>query len=253
MKPALQPVNSGKRRVPREKLPHGKAHPTKTSRSKVSGSRSGEAPSLTQMALRACLVASDAAFNARDFLANGSQIAFIAVRDCEKELDRIEQQMDQQLPAAITQVSELEARELLACLRFSNELERIGDLLWWVTQRAQSLPNRLPKSDSQPLLEMTDVLEKMLQSVRQGFTQRELDPASFVLRADREIDQLYRELFRRHVAGGNSRKTQQTADVLLMAQALERAGDHATNLAEELFRLIEGRSLRHIPKKQVKD
>lgn len=205
------------------------------------------------MALRACLVASDAAFNARDFLATASHIAFIAVRDCEKELDRIEQQMDQQLPAAITQVSELEARELLACLRFSNELERIGDLLWWVTQRAQSMPMRLPKSDSQPLLEMTDVLEKMLQSVRQGFTQRELDPASFVLRADREIDQLYRELFRRHVAGGNSRKTQQTTDVLLMGQALERAGDHATNLAEELFRLIEGRSLRHIPKKQVKD
>ena len=38
-----------------------------------------------------------------------------------------------------------------------------------------------------------------------------------------------------------------------MAQALERAGDHATNLAEELFRLIEGRSLRHTPKRQLRD
>jgi phosphate uptake regulator len=38
-----------------------------------------------------------------------------------------------------------------------------------------------------------------------------------------------------------------------MAQALERAGDHATNLAEEIFHLIEGRSLRHKPKKRVKD
>ena len=44
-----------------------------------------------------------------------------------------------------------------------------------------------------------------------------------------------------------------SAEVLLMAQALERAGDHATNLAEELFRLIEGRSMRHPPKRQVKD
>jgi phosphate transport system protein len=248
-----QPRSPGKRRTQREKLPRGKTPPAKTSRSKVPGSRSGEAPGLTQLALRACLVASDAAFNASDFLSSRSQIAFIAVRDCEKELDRIEQQMDQQLPAAITHVDELEARELLACLRFSNELERIGDLLWWVTQRAQTLPTRLPKADSQPLLEMTDVLEKMLQSIREGFTQRDLDPASFVLRADREVDQLYRDLFRRHVAESNPAKTQQTADVLLMGQALERAGDHATNLAEELFRLIEGRSLRHIPKKRVKD
>jgi phosphate transport system protein len=253
MRSPPQRGNPAKRRIQREKLPRGKTPPAKPSRSKVPGSRSGEAPGLTQLALRACLVASDAAFNARDFLASRSQIAFIAVRDCEKELDRIEQQMDQQLPAAITHVDELEARELLACLRFSNELERIGDLLWWVTQRAQTLPTRLPKADSQPLLEMTDVLEKMLQSIREGFTQRELDPASFVLRADREIDQLYRDLFRRHVANSNPQKTQQTADVLLMGQALERAGDHATNLAEELFRLIEGRSLRHIPKKQVKD
>jgi len=39
----------------------------------------------------------------------------------------------------------------------------------------------------------------------------------------------------------------------LMAQALERTGDHATNLAEELFRLIQGRSLRHVAKKRIND
>ncbi len=199
------------------------------------------------------MVASDAAFNFRDFLANASHIAFLAVRDCEKELDRIEQEMDEELPSAISQVSELEARELLACLRFSNELERIGDLLWWITQRTQSLPGRVPKLDSQELMEMTGILEKMLQSIREGFTHRELEPASYVLRADREIDQVYRALFRRHVTQGDRKQTQHSADVLLMAQALERCGDHATNLAEELFRLVEGRSLRHIPKKRIKD
>ena len=248
MQSALQSRDSG-----RKKTQRGKARPAKPQRPKVNGSRSGEAPGLTQLALRACLVASDAAFNTRDFLATATHMAFLAVRDCEKELDRIEQQMDEQLPAAITQVSELEARELLACLRFSNELERIGDLLWWVTQRAQSLPARLLKPDSEQLIAMTGILEQMLHSVRESFTRRELGPASYVLRADREIDHFYRELFRRHVANGSHKKMQHSADVLLMAQALERAGDHATNLAEELFRLIEGRSLRHIPKKRVKD
>ena len=239
MPSGLQAGNSGKRIKPR---------------GKQNASRSTETHELTELAQHACLVASDAAFNFRDFLVNSSQMAFLAVRDCEKELDRIEQEMDEELPAAITQVSELEARELLACLRFSNELERIGDLLWWVAQRVQGLPTRLPKADSQQLIEVTTILEKMLQSVREGFTLRELEPASYVLRADREIDQVYRALFRRHVANSSQKKkTQNGADVLLMAQALERAGDHATNVAEELFRLIEGRSLRHIPKKRLKD
>jgi len=147
-------------------------------RRKLENSHPRETHGLTELVLYACLVASDAAFNIREFLANSSQMAFLAVRDCEKELDRIEQEIDEQLPAAITQVTELEARELLAYLRFSNELERIGDLLWWVAQRAQSLQIRLPKPDSQQLIEITAILEKMLQQVREGFSQRELDPAT---------------------------------------------------------------------------
>jgi phosphate transport system protein len=214
---------------------------------------SRETHGLTELALRACLVASDAAFNVKDFLTNSSRMALLAVRDCEKELDRIEREIDEQLPAAITQVTEPEARELLACLRFSNELERIGDLLWWVGQRTQAFETRLPKADSQPLLEMLGIVEEMLRQIRESFTQRELEPASYVLRADREIDRVYRSMFRRHLETDDHQKNQHMADVLLMAQALERAGDHATNLAEELFRLIEGRSLRHSPKRQVRD
>jgi len=221
-------------------------------RSKADSSRARDTGELTELATRACLIASDAAFNARDFLANASRMAFLAVRDCEKELDRIEQQIDQELPSAITQVTEPEARELLACLRFSNDLERIGDLLWGVAQRAHNQQRQLPKADGQSLLQMLDVLQKMLQEVKEGFTDRDLQPAHDVLRADREIDRIYKALFLRHVRNV-AEDVQHSADTVLMAQALERAGDHATNLAEELFRLIEGRSLRHVPKRQFRD
>lgn len=219
-------------------------------RRKPAASRPHATSLLTELATRACLVASDAAYNTKDFLANGSRMALLAVRDCEKELDRIESQIDGQLPAALSEVSEVEARELLACLRFSTDLERIGDLLWGVGQRAQALPTKLTKLDLEQLLEMTEVLEKMLQQIREGFSRRDVELAREVLRADREIDQVHRALFRRHL---QSSEIQHSAEVLLMAQALERAGDHATNLAEELFRLIEGRSMRHPPKRQVKD
>jgi len=208
---------------------------------------------LTQLALRACLTASDAAFNTKEFLGNSSRLALLAVRDCEKELDRIEQQIDEQLPSAISDVGELEARELLACLRFSTDLERIGDLLWGVAQRSHNLENRLPKLDLQQLIQMLDVLSNMLQKVREGFVDRSLEPAGYVLRADREIDQRYKSLFRRHVHRESNKNIGPGADAILMAQALERAGDHATNLAEELFRLIGGRSLRHTTKRQLRD
>ena len=220
---------------------------------KTKPARRREPHELTQLAIRACLVASDAAYNIKDFLANSSRVALLAVRDCERELDRIEQQIDQQLPAAIAQVTEVEARELLACLRFSTDLERIGDLLWGVGQRVNNLRGPLPKQDSRQLIEMVEILERMLQQVREGFSNRELDPAGDVLREDREIDQAYKSLFRRHLQSDAEANLQHSADVLLMAQALERAGDHATNLAEELFRLIQGRSLRHTAKKRVND
>src|ERR1700688_383834 len=94
---------------------------------------------MTGLVEQACLVARDAAFNLRDYLENSSNMAFIAVQDCEKELDRAGRKMADGITNTITQVSEVEARDLLACLKFIIDLERIGDLAWSVTQRLQRL------------------------------------------------------------------------------------------------------------------
>src|SRR5579884_10029 len=82
---------------------------------------------MTNLVQQSCLVAKDCAFNLRDFLQNSSSMAFIAVKDCEKELDPLEGKSEEQITCSITQVSEVEARELLACLKFIIDLERIGD------------------------------------------------------------------------------------------------------------------------------
>jgi hypothetical protein len=60
---------------------------------------------LARLALKACLIARDAAFNVHDLLTNSSRMAFLSIKDCEKELDVIERQIDERLPAAITRVS----------------------------------------------------------------------------------------------------------------------------------------------------
>jgi len=203
---------------------------------------------MTGLVEQSCLVAKDAAFNLRDFLENSSNMAFIAVKDCEKELDRMERKIDDGITVAITQVSEVEARELLACLKFIIDLERIGDLAWSVTQRLQRLAGRLLKEDRRDLIAMADVLEKMLENIYQGFVTRNLESANWVMKTDSQIDHVCHAVFRRHLENKDCSFDYST-HLLLMAQAFERAGDHAKNLGEELFHLVEGRSMRHEPKK----
>ena len=205
---------------------------------------------LTDIALRACLVAKDATFNVRDFIHGSSKMALLAVRDCEKELDRIERQIDDELPKAITEVSEPEARQLLACFRFTIDLERIGDLTWTVAHRLEQLSAPLPKEDARDLIGMTVVLEKMLDKVHEGFLHHDVDLAKEVLQADAEVDTACRAVFKRHLENTSTRVSADSTSILLMAQAFERAGDHAKNLAEELFHLVEGHSLLHASKQR---
>ena len=203
---------------------------------------------LTGLVLRACGVARDSVFNVRDFLANNSRMAFLAIKDCEKELDQIERKIDEQLPEAITRVGEAKARELLACLKFITDLERIGDLAIAVMQ-LQSRREKLPAADSRQLVEMASLLCEMLEQVHQGFLNRDVSYAQSVLQSDPNVDRLCHSLFQRHLAEPNIPSGQQNFDILLAAQALERIGDHAKNLAEELYGLSEGRSLRHNARK----
>jgi phosphate transport system protein len=205
---------------------------------------------MTGLVQQACLVAKDAAFNLRDYLENASNMAFIAVKDCEKELDRAERKIDDGITHAITQVSESEARELLACLKFIIDLERIGDLTWSVTQRLQRLTPKILRDDRRDLIAMADILERMLEVVHNGFVNRDLEAANWILKTDSQIDQVCRAVFQRHLESkAKDRPRDYSTNLLLMAQAFERAGDHTKNLGEELVHLVEGRSVRHEPKR----
>ncbi len=212
---------------------------------------SGSLDDLTQTALRAFLIARDAASNVPDLFTQSSRMAFLAIKECEQELDVIERHIDERLPEAITRVNEARARQLLTSLKSTTDLERIGDLVMSMSLRVQARTTKTPASDVKQLVEMSTILREMLDLVYRGFVDLDLECARKVLQMDKDIDRACHTLFQKHLTNHAEQSDPSSFSVLLMAQALERAGDHTTNLAEDLYSLIEGRSLRHAPKKRA--
>ncbi len=169
------------------------------------------------------------------------------VAECERQLDDFDRELDQRVTGAIISATAEQARDLLGCLKIMTDLERIGDLVLSFASRGDAVGRRLDMEDVGELIRMASVLEHMIVNAGQAFVDRNLELALDVLRADAELDRLRNLICIRHLEG---RVAQESVQVLFMAQALERAGDHAKNLAEEICHRITGHSLRHARRSQ---
>jgi phosphate transport system protein len=201
---------------------------------------------LQAQTIQACRVARIAAGIVAEGIATGVPSLLDGVRDREKELDILDREIDQGVTAIITKVNEEHARELLACLKFIIDLERVGDLLLNCANRAATVGSRIELQDIRDLTLMASRLEKMLSDVHDSFSHRDLNLALAVLRSDAELDRLRNLIFLRHLDNRDSTPRQESFHVLFMTQSLERCGDHAKNLAEEICHLVSGYSVRHV-------
>ena len=93
---------------------------------------------------------------------------------------------------------------------------------------------------------MATILEKMLADVGHSFSHRDVKKAIEVLRADAEMDRLRNLIFLRHIENPENVERRGSLQIIFMTQSLERAGDHAKNLAEEVCHFVSGRSIRHL-------
>lgn len=201
---------------------------------------------LIQRTSEACHLAKEAAGLAAEGIATGSAPLLLSLQQREKELDRLDMEIDAGVTGAITRVTDVQARELLACMKIMIGVERIGDLLLSFASSAQAAGARLDPEDTRDLTHMATVLEKMLADVGSAFARREVRKAIDVLRADAEMDRLRNLIFLRHIENPENIPRHASLPVIFMTQSLERAGDHAKNLAEEVCHLVSGRTLRHV-------
>jgi phosphate transport system protein len=201
---------------------------------------------LVRRTVQACQVAKDAAAAAAEGIATGSATLLHSIRQREKELDALDMEIDDGVTTAITQVPASEARELLACMKYIIGLERIGDLLLSFANSALAAAGRLDPQDIRDLTQMATLLEKMLTDVGDAFSARDIKKAIEVLRADGEMDRLRNLIFLRHIENPENIARQASLQVIFMTQSLERAGDHAKNLAEEVCHFVSGRTAKHV-------
>ena len=211
----------------------------------------GYATELLQMTLVACELARQSAAATADALAGRSPAALAQITDCERKLDLIDREVDERVAYAVTQVEPGIVPDLLVCMKFVIDLERIGDLLCSAASRITALDATADMADLRDLIEMATVLEGMLRDAHGGLASRNVDLALGLVSADAEIDRRRNLLFFR-ILDGASTATRSAVHLLFLANALERAGDHAVNLGEEICHMATGHTIRHVRRQNDK-
>jgi phosphate transport system protein len=148
---------------------------------------------------------------------------------------------------ALHQPVAADLRYLIAVLKINNDLERIGDLAAHIAQGALLLCEMPPIEIPLQLGEMAETSQLMLKKVLDAFVNVDLVAAREIRLADSQLDTLNRAMATRLKAEIVRRPEHLEPLLKLMhiSRHLERIGDHATNIAEDLIYLIEGKIVRH--------
>jgi phosphate transport system protein len=150
---------------------------------------------------------------------------------------------------ALYQPVAADLRYIIAVLKINHDLERIGDLAVHIAERGQFLC-RQPRIDIPFRIGlMADKAQAMLKNVLDAFVNLDEAAARSVCAADEEIDAIHREIFQqvKTAVMKDSQLFEPLLQFLHISRHLERIADHATNIAEDLIYLIEGRIVRHLP------
>ncbi len=148
---------------------------------------------------------------------------------------------------ALHQLMAADLRFVLAVSRINVDLERIGDQAVNIAQSAQRIlrhPRVKPYVD---LPRMTELAEAMVRDSLNALVRRDSELAKTVLSRDDQVDQLRDQIFRELLSYmmGDSSVVFPAFELILVAKNLERIGDHATNIAEDVIFIVAGQDVRH--------
>jgi phosphate transport system protein len=164
------------------------------------------------------------------------------------EIDRLEVEIEEDCLKilALHQPVAQDLRQVAACLKIDNDLERIGDLSVNIAERALAA-TRDSSTFPAPLRDMVDVATRMLHDAIEAFVRADAESARRIVQEDDRVDADHRSVIEGLLGRMHSDPTSidRALELILVSKNIERIADHATNIAEDVIYLVEGEIIRH--------
>jgi phosphate transport system protein len=170
------------------------------------------------------------------------------IRD-ESRVDQLEIKVDDMVTSLIVREQPVarDMRLVVAAIKIVTDLERMGDLAVHIAERALSLMVQPPLPESINFGDLSNLVESMVLGSLDSFVKRDPEIARGIVAADDAVDKARNQIQHKliELMKKDSSTVARALDYLIVARKLERIGDHATNIAEDVIFLTQGIDVRH--------
>jgi phosphate transport system protein len=177
--------------------------------------------------------------DAVEALARHDEIKAQSVVEADARLDALEAEVDRLAVRVIALRAPMadDLRDVIAALKISGVIERIGDYAKNIAKRVGEVEGRAKIGPLTLIPAMAEIAQSMVRDVLNAYGARDPELAVEVILRDEKLDNFYDSLFRNLVAHmmENPATISSAAQLLFVARNLERIGDHATNVAEMVY------------------
>ncbi len=148
---------------------------------------------------------------------------------------------------ALHQPMATDLRAVMAAVKINTDLERVGDLAVNIAEAAKRYAMHPPVKKLIDIPKMADIAQAMLRDALDSYVKRDMALARQVLHQDDTLDALKTQIFRELLSFmlKDPSTIEAALDLILVSRHLERIGDHATNIAEDVIFMVSARDVRH--------
>jgi len=148
---------------------------------------------------------------------------------------------------ALYQPMAVDLRAIVAAVKINTDLERVGDLAIKIAEAARRYATHPPVKKLIDIPQMASIAQNMLRDSLDAFVRRDIVLAELVLNEDNRLDALKTQIFRELLTYmlQDPATIEPALDLILVSRHLERIGDHATNVAEDVIFMVSARDVRH--------
>jgi phosphate transport system protein len=171
------------------------------------------------------------------------------VREHEDKINAFHLEVDEMCLKIIASQSPLAAdlRMILAIIKINSDLERMGDQAMNISLNVRDYLEKTALDEASAIANMSHTVRKMVRDAMDAFIKGDVALSEQVLLQDDVVDEAKRTTFKNLVAvmKQNSNFVDGAVDLMLVSRNLERLGDHATNIAEDVIFASTGKDIRH--------